>query len=68
MSIQREIFIDNFLANIQHFWSEKHPELRFSQLIEWIFTQVKNELDVDDLFYVEDEKIMEVMNKLFLKY
>lgn len=53
--------ISQMLELIQRGWEEMVPDWRFGQLIE----NLKRHIDADDLFYIEDDKMMEVIAKFF---
>ena len=52
--------IPEVLATLQQYW-EKVPDWRFGQLIE----NLKKYIGVEDLFYVEDDQIVEKIIELF---
>ena len=47
------------MNQFMEFWM-KNPDLRFGQIVEII----KHELEVDDLFNIEEDRIMRVLEKL----
>ena len=53
--------ISQMMNLIQRGWEEMVPDWRFGQLIE----NLKRHIDADDLFYIEDDKMMEVIAKFF---
>lgn len=53
--------ISQMLELIQRGWEEMVPDWRFGQLIE----NLKRHIGTDDLFYIEDDKMMEVIAKFF---
>ena len=53
--------ISQMLELIQRGWEEMVPDWRFGQLIE----NLKRHIGADDLFYIEDDKMMEVIAKFF---
>ena len=48
--------IKPFLKRLEKLWLQ-NPDLRFAQIAEI----VKHKLGTDDIFYVEDEKVIEVL-------
>lgn len=52
--------IKPFLETIEKCWS-KVPDWRFGQLIE----NLKRKLDIEDLFYIEDKELEELIKYVF---
>ena len=52
--------IKPFLETIEKCWS-KVPDWRFGQLIE----NLKRRLDIEDLFYIEDKELEELIKYVF---
>lgn len=56
--------IDKILKTLGLIWREE-PDIRFFQLIYNLELNLKNELDKDDLFYLEDDKVKEFLDKYY---
>jgi uncharacterized protein YihD (DUF1040 family) len=54
--------IPKVLSVIESFWG-LYPDMRFFQFIEYIESMVKEELKKEDLFYLEDDQLIEFLNK-----
>ena len=48
--------IPKVLDQLRDYWTT-HPDLRFFQVVE----HMKTRLGVEDAFYIEDEKVLEVL-------
>ena len=53
--------ISQMMNLIQRGWEEMVPDWRFGQLIE----NLKRHIDADDLFYIEDDKMAELIAEFF---
>jgi uncharacterized protein YihD (DUF1040 family) len=56
--------IDKVTNMIKLLWLS-YPDLRFFQLIEMIVEKSVHVKQSEDLFYLEDDKLIEVMGKMF---
>ena len=55
--------IDPFLKEVGKIW-KKSPDLRFGQII-WI---LQSEMNVDDTFYIEEDRWTEALIRVILKH
>ena len=51
--------IPEFTKELERIWMQCYPDWRFGQLIE----NFKKFAEVEDLFYIEDDKMLEVLKK-----
>lgn len=49
--------IDIITKELNDLW-KNYPDLRFFQLINMLEHKIKTKLDINDLFYIEDNKIL----------
>jgi hypothetical protein len=60
----RDIFrIAKFLDKFEELWKSA-PDLRFIQVVASIQIQAKQKFGIDDLFYIEEDKLLEIMNDI----
>lgn len=55
--------IPKVINTIQEIWS-KYPDLRFVQLVEILKFSISNTTGKEDLYYMEDEELVEKLEKL----
>jgi len=46
--------IDNLMRILTENW-KKYPDMRFFQFVSWVEQQAKEQFDIDDLFFLEDD-------------
>jgi len=60
----RDIFrIAKFLDKFEELWKSA-PDLRFIQVVASIQIQAKQKFGIDDLYYIEEDKLLEIMNDI----
>lgn len=57
------IRISEFLVKFQELWTSI-PDLRFMQVVTVIQIQAKEKFGIEDLYYVEDDKLMDIMQDI----
>lgn len=55
--------ISAFLFKFQELWRTV-PDLRFMQVVTVIQIQAKEKFGIEDLYYVEDDKFIEIMQDI----
>jgi hypothetical protein len=55
--------ISEFLVRFQELWTTI-PDLRFMQIVTVIQIQAKEKFGIEDLYYVEDDKLMDIMQDI----
>jgi hypothetical protein len=55
--------ISEFLVKFQELWVGIQ-DLRFMQIVTVIQVQAKEKFGIDDLYYVEDDKLIEIMQDI----
>jgi hypothetical protein len=55
--------ISQFLNKFEQLW-KKIPDLRFMQIVTVIQIQAKEKFGIEDLYYLEEDKILEIMNDI----
>lgn len=56
--------IDKFMNILTGLW-KTFPDWRFGQMIENFFRFVRSETGIEDIYYVEDDKMLELLNDYF---
>ena len=56
--------IDKFMNILTGLW-KTFPDWRFGQMIENFFRFVRSETGIEDMYYVEDDKMLELLNDYF---
>jgi hypothetical protein len=55
--------ISEFLVKFQELWTG-NVDLRFMQIITLIQIQAKDKFKIDDLYYIEDDKLIDIMTDI----
>jgi hypothetical protein len=55
--------ISEFLVKFQELWTG-NVDLRFMQIITLIQIHAKNKFKIDDLYYVEDDELINIMTDI----
>ena len=55
--------INDFCEKLSEYW-HMYPDFRFGQIIE----NIKSSNGISDIFYVEDNKMMEMIERYFVRH
>lgn len=55
--------IDDFCKKLSEYW-HMYPDFRFGQIIE----NIKSSNGINDIFYIEDNKMMEMIERYFVRH
>ena len=56
--------IQKVMRHLTMLW-ETFPDMRFFQLMFWFENRAKEQFDLDDVFYLEDDQIQLVIDKIY---
>lgn len=57
-----------FMEKLQNYWFELFPDWRFGQLVSNFIDFVLYETKRDDIFYIEDDEMIKLLDRFADKY